>query len=284
MIFMVLLLQAALSARCEEPPAPPQNVHVENWLLTWSPPPDDTDVTYTVHSSSHGSAWTDVPACEQMSSTSCDVALTAAKSKHGCVMLRVRTERRGLTSTPVPACSTHGDSCSPQVSLSARPGSLTVHLTDNHSLALKYADHAQHRVHYIREGDTLQHFEDSSSSLTLRQLQEGQRYCTQVHFILHSQAVGPPSCSQCELIPQTGDQVNPGVIVAVVFALFLLFPLTAYIFLYQRKRIKQCLRPPYEISEDFSLQRHIPISTCSPPPEERYDVISCVILEERRES
>ncbi|KAM6978353.1 interferon gamma receptor 2 [Tautogolabrus adspersus] len=285
MIFLLLLSQAFLSALSEEPPSPPQHVHVNKLLLTWTPPTEETDLTYTVQSSFHSSKWTDVPACVHTISTSCDVALKAAENEHGCVMLRVYAERRGLTSTPVQACSSHGDSCTPEVSLSARPGSLTIHLSRNHSLAQNHAAHAEHRVHYSREGETIQLSEDSSSSLTLRQLEAGQRYCAQVEYILHSKPVGPPSCSMCELVPHSGvwgTEVNPGVIVAVCIVFFLLMTITAYVFIFQQRRIKEWLRPPYAIPEDFYCQRHFHIATSS-PTQEHYDLITCVTPEEQRD-
>lgn len=49
-----------------------------------------------------------------------------------------------------------GDSCTPEFRLSARPGSLTVHLSGNHSLAVEHADHAKHRVYYGKEGEPLE--------------------------------------------------------------------------------------------------------------------------------
>lgn len=46
-----------------------------------------------------------------------------------------------------------GDNCTPGFRLSTWPGSLTVHLMMNHSLAANHGDHAQHRVFYAREGE-----------------------------------------------------------------------------------------------------------------------------------
>ncbi|XP_020487634.2 interferon gamma receptor 2 isoform X1 [Labrus bergylta] len=279
MILMLLLLtQAFLSVLSEEPPPPPQHVHVNKWLLTWTPPTAETDLTYTVQSSFHSDEWTDVPICVHTASTSCDVALTAAENEHGCVMLRVQAERRGLKSTPVQACSSQSDSCTPEVSLSGRPGFLTIHLSRNHSLAQNHAAHAAHRVHYSREGDTTQLSEDSYSSFTLPQLEPGQRYCAQVEYILHSRPVGPPSCSLCELVPyssETGTVVKPVVVVCVFIVLVLVLTGTAYVFICQQRRIKQWLRPPYAIPEDFHCQRHFPVSTYS-PTEEHFDAITFV--------
>ncbi|KAI3356621.1 hypothetical protein L3Q82_017833, partial [Scortum barcoo] len=136
--------------------APPQDVHLEKWLLTWTPGTDDRKITYTVQSQSFADVWRNVSACVQISFNSCNVTKHKADGKHGCVMLRVQAERLGLTSTPVEACGRHGDSCTPEVSLTARSGTLTVRLSRNHSMALEYGDHAKHRVYYGKEGEPLQ--------------------------------------------------------------------------------------------------------------------------------
>lgn len=279
---MVLLVQTVLSAPSEEPPAPPQHVHVNNSLLTWTPPPEETGLTYTVQSSFFSMPWRDVITCVHTSSTSCNVPVKAAKSEDDCARLEVQAERQGLTSESAVACSLLNDFCTPEVSLSVRSDSLTIHLSRNHDLAVEHAAHLKHRVYYSKEGETLQFYEDSASTLTLRKLQEGQRYCIQVEFILHDKLVGPPTCPQCELIPHTGAEGNPGVIVGMVLVLTVLIIASAYVFICQAGRIKRWLRPPYAIPEDFLLQRPLTIPTSS-PTDERYDVISHVTLEEQRE-
>ncbi|CAJ1078870.1 interferon gamma receptor 2 isoform X2 [Xyrichtys novacula] len=281
MIFMVLLAQTVLSALGEEPPAPPQDVHLQNWLLTWTPPPEETaELTYTVQSSFHDDAWKgidtwkDIPTCAHRSFTSCNVTLTAAESRHGCAMLRVVAERRGLTSKPALACSLRADSCTPEVSLSARPGSLTVHLSRDHRLVESHADHAGHRVYVGIEGEEVEEL-DSTSSLTLRQLQEGQRYCAQVGFILYNKSLGPPTCPKCELIPNKDAEMNPGVIVGAVLVLFVLIMVTMYVLIYHSGKIKRWLRLPYTIPDDFRMLQPLPIPTCS-PTEEHFEEITCV--------
>ncbi|XP_041662193.1 interferon gamma receptor 2 [Cheilinus undulatus] len=284
MVVMVLAILHFLSASVltEDPPPSPRQVRVLQKLLTWTPPPTETDLTYSVQSRYHADVWRDVPSCVHISSTSCDVTVTSVESRNGCVRLRVRAERRGLNSPPVEACSLHGDSCTPAVSLTARPTSLTVYLSRNHSLAEEHAAHVEHRVNYTREGDTQQLSRFSPSSVTLPSLEEGQRYCTQVEFMLHGQPVGPPSCPLCETIPHTGVQVSAGVVAIVVIVLILMGIASAYVLLFKGKRIKQWLRPPYKIPDDFHLQRPLPISTYS-LPEENCDVISSVIPKEQRE-
>ncbi|XP_034550137.1 interferon gamma receptor 2 isoform X2 [Notolabrus celidotus] len=283
MIFMVLLIQTVLSVWSEEPPDPPTDVHVDNWQLTWTPPSDETGLTYTVQSRDHSEVWSDVSTCAQISSTSCDVTLTAAKGKHDCVRLQVLAERRGLASAPAEACVSHGfNRCTPQVSLSARPGSLTVNLSRNHSLAEDHVDNLQHRVYYNKEGETEQFYHDSRASLPLLRLQEGQRYCAQVEFLILGQPVGPPTCPQCELIPHTDVQVHPGVIVGVVVVMTLLIVGSAYIIICQSGRIKRWLHPPCEIPHHFHrLQSHHDLTPS--PTDEHFDVIDCVTPEERRE-
>lgn len=283
---MVLLIQtvvSASSAPSKEPPAPPQHVHVNNSLLTWTPPPGETGLTYTVNSSFFSSVQSNVPTCVHTSSTSCNVPSVAAESEDNCVRLEVQAERQGLTSEPAKACSLHSDFCTPKVRLSARPGSLTVHLSRNHNLAEEHEDHLEHRIYYGKEGETLQLYEDSPSTHTLPKLQEGQRYCIQVEFILHDKPVGLPTCPQCELIPHTDAGMNPGVIVGGVLILTVLIVASAYVLICQAGRIKRWLRPPYEIPDDFFLYRSLAVPTSS-PTEEHFDVISCFTPEEQRGS
>ncbi|KAA8578651.1 hypothetical protein FQN60_018689 [Etheostoma spectabile] len=253
----MLVVVQALSAL---PPVPPQNIHVNNWLLTWTPSSEEGDPTYTVQYSSFSSGvWTNVPSCVHMSSNSCNVTSTKAEGEHGCVMLRVQAERSGLTSTSVKACSRHGDSCTPDFSLTPRPGSLTVNLSSNHSLALEYAAHAKHRVYYGKEGEPLL-------------LQEGQRYCVQVQYLYFRNPVGLATCTQCELIPESKKE-GQTVIIAVVLIVVLLglIPVVAYFLICKTERIKQWLRPPYQLPEDFFLEpfpeHHLSIFSSSPTEE-----------------
>ncbi|KAK9538151.1 hypothetical protein VZT92_005704 [Zoarces viviparus] len=266
----------------EVPPAPPLNVHVDNWLLTWPPAPEEGNVTYTVQYSSFDSdVWTDVPACVHISSNSCPVISTKEKGEHGCVMLRVQAERRGLTSTPVQACSKHGDSCTPDFRLTAgaRPGSLTVLLSRSHSLAQEHGDHAQHRVYYGKEGAPREEHVDAVSSVTIPELQQGQRYCVEVQYLYFSHPVGLGACARCELVPTAvlvrhssgkdskGSEVVAAV-VPVVVVLFVVIPVLAYFLIFQRGTIKRWLRPPYQLREDFFLgpfPENLPV--CSPPEE-----------------
>uniref|UniRef100_A0A671XSZ6 Uncharacterized LOC115588048 n=2 Tax=Sparus aurata TaxID=8175 RepID=A0A671XSZ6_SPAAU len=184
------------------PPAPPQDIHVDNWLLKWTPGTEDTDVTYTVNEK-----WINVPACEKISSTSCDVTSLKAVDELGCVKLRIQAERRGLKSSQVEACSNHNDSCTPVVDLTAQPGSLMVHLSSDNDLAKEHADHAKHRVYLGKEGEKLKLFKDSVASVPINGLQEGERYCVKVQYIYLGYPVGLPSCTKCELIPKTSKSL-----------------------------------------------------------------------------
>lgn len=49
-----------------------------------------------------------------------------------------------------------GDVCTPKVSLTVRPGFLTVNLNRNHSMAHDLGGHLEHRVYYGKEGEPLQ--------------------------------------------------------------------------------------------------------------------------------
>ncbi|XP_068581247.1 interferon gamma receptor 2 [Cebidichthys violaceus] len=294
MLFNVLCILIAVQVPSvpvlsEVPPALPQDVHIDNWLLTWSPAPEEGDVTYTVQYNSFDSdVWTNVPACGNISLNSCNVSSTKAKDEHGCVMLRVQAERRGVTSTPVKACSKHGDSCSPDFSLIAGSNSLTVQLNRDHSLAKDNGDHLQHRVYYGKKGEPWKKLPDAVSSVTIRELEEGQLYCAEVHYVKYRKPLGLATCAQCKLIPKSGKDSQSQIAVAVVpvvVILFILIPVVAYCLIFQHGTIKQWLRPPYQIPEDFLLQpfpENLPISSSS-PTEEHYHVISSFSPEELSE-
>ncbi|XP_070771085.1 interferon gamma receptor 2 [Enoplosus armatus] len=284
MLLIVLCVQAVAQVLSQASLPPPQNVHVDDWLLTWTPVAEGRDVTYTVkYRSFDSAAWERVPACVGTSRSSCNVSST--KGEHGCVALQVRARGRLQTSEAVEACSTHVGPCTPEVNLTAQPGTLTVHLSGDHSLADEYADHIVHRVYYGTEGEPLQVFGDSTSSVSIPDLQEGRRYCAKVQYVYFNTPVGLPSCTRCELIPETRkDLKQTEIIVAavVVIALLVLIPVTAYVLIFQHGRIKQWLRPPYEIPEDFFLEPlpgcHRLVSTSS-PNEEHCDVISSITPE-----
>ncbi|XP_060944234.1 uncharacterized protein LOC133021412 isoform X2 [Limanda limanda] len=284
MLLMLLCIQAVVQVPVvsEATPAPPQNVHVDKWLLTWTPATEERDVTYTVQYRSFDNiVWEDVPACTQTSFHSCNVTITRDESERGCVMLRVQAERHGLTSEPVKACSRFGDSCSPEVRLVARPGSLTVNLSGNHSMVWDYADHVIHKVYYGKEGESLQKYEYGTSSVTILKLEEGQRYCTKVQYILHEQPVGLESCTRCEVIPVSRHKPKQtDLIVAVVVVISVAFLISGigYFLVCRHQRIKHWLQPPCEIPEHFLMPfpgRQI-CSYTSSICEEHCDIISTI--------
>ncbi|XP_056145458.1 uncharacterized protein LOC130120763 isoform X2 [Lampris incognitus] len=255
-MLLVLLWIHVIGKVCSEVLPPLQDVHIDS-MLRWSPAPEHNNVTYTVqYLSFDAQHWQDVPACVQTKLTSCDVTVTKSKEKHGCVKLRVLTKKLGLTSTPVEACSKKGDSCSPRFNLTSRPGFLTVHLSRNHSLALRHADHAKHKIYYGKEGQDLQKFRVATSSESIRELEEGVNYCVRVQFIYHDKPLGPPGCTQCTVIPESGVKRKYaeiiGAVVAVVFVVTVSIAI-AYMIIFQSKRIKQWLGPLYQMPE-FILQ------------------------------
>ncbi|XP_034041884.1 interferon gamma receptor 2 [Thalassophryne amazonica] len=280
--FILVFLQVVGKALSAVAPEPPQDIFIKNWLLTWTPPTEQEDVTYTVQYRSFNTAkWINVSTCLHTRLTSCDITATKSAADYFCIMLRVQAERQGLTSKAVEACSNQGDSCSPEFSLTARPGALTVHLSRNHSLALEHADHAQHRVYYGKEGQQLKKHIDAASSVTIPEMEEGQRYCVKVQHLLHGRSIGPPSCIQCEIIPASKNNQTVITVVVVVVVVVLLIPSLAFLIIFQQKRFKQCLRPPFEMPE--SIREPLPHNYCvmaaGSPEEERYDRLSFVVQE-----
>lgn len=281
MLFALLCLQTAVQVLSEATLPPPKDIQVDKWQLRWSPATEERDIMYTVqYRIFNTDEWKDVPACVQIAFNSCNVSSTKAKGEHGCITLRVLAERHGLTSTPVKACSRHGDSCTPEFSLTARPGSLTVHLTNNHSLAREHANHAKHRIYYGKQREQLKEYKDAASSETIEKLEEGQWYCVKVEYVFYGRPVGLASCIQCERIPEPGDSTQTAVIVTVMAVVFLVavVPAVAYTIIYQREKIKRCLQPRYQMPDLFlePLPRdHIPVLTSS-QSDEHCDVISSI--------
>ncbi|NP_001347725.1 interferon gamma receptor 2 precursor [Acanthochromis polyacanthus] len=283
MFFVLLCLQNFVQVLSEATLLPPKNIRVDKWQLRWSPATKERDIMYTVqYRSFNTDEWKVVPACVQIVSNSCNVASTKAKGEHGCVMLRVLAEKNGLTSIPVKACSRHGDSCDPDFNLIARPGSLTVRLASDHSLTPDFAEFAKHRIYFGKQGEQLKKYTDVASSETIRELEEGQRYCVQVQYIATNNPVGLASCIQCELIPQSGDSTQTLIIVSVlvVFVLVAVIPGVTYILIFQRKKIKRYLQP-YNINIMPELFEPIHISILpSSQSDEHFDVLSSITPEE----
>ncbi|XP_040004408.1 interferon gamma receptor 2 [Xiphias gladius] len=285
MLLILLCIQAVVQVPVlsEVMLEPPQNIHFDEQLLIWTPATEERNVTYTAEYRRFGtSEWKDIQTCTQKSFSSCIINFSKPEHVHECVMLRVRAERGGLTSRPVKACSRHGSLCTPEVSLTARPGSLTVYLSRNHGLAVEHEDHVKHRVYYGKEGESQQKYKDAASSVSIHELEEGQRYCTKVQYIHYNKPVGPESCTQCEVIPKTRHEPKQTVVIVavlVIVALVILMYAIAYILIVQCGRIKQWLQPPCEIPDHFLLEpfpEHQVCSSSGSPSEGHLDVISSI--------
>uniref|UniRef100_A0A673B4G3 Uncharacterized LOC115412224 n=1 Tax=Sphaeramia orbicularis TaxID=375764 RepID=A0A673B4G3_9TELE len=198
---MFYALFFSLTVVSDDPPAPPQDIRVDNWVLTWTPSSTERNVTYTVqYSQFDANKWLNVKSCVHTSLNSCDVSFTKLEALYGCVRIRVLAERNGLRSKPVEACNRQGDSCTPNLSLTARPGYLAVHLSRDHILAKENGDHAGYRVCYGKEQQSLK-------VRILSSLAEGQRCCVQAQYTNFNKRVGLPSCTKCEDIPNAGKNI-----------------------------------------------------------------------------
>ncbi|XP_061698128.1 uncharacterized protein LOC133512470 isoform X2 [Syngnathoides biaculeatus] len=249
MVLFLIWFRFVTQVLCEVPPTLPQDVMVDKWQLMWTADKKETTVTYSVkYRSFDSNPWKDVPTCKRMNITSCDITFTKAEADHGCVMLGVQAQRHELTSELVEACSRQGHPCSPDVSLKARPGFLTVHLSRNSEVALE-GDHIKHRIYLGKNGE-LEAYGDAVSSTSIDNLKEGQRYCVKVQYTYFGNPVGLPSCPQCEVIPLSSPTTTKiEITVAIVLVFVILIPLIAYIPLFQRSRIKEFVEPSYKIPD-----------------------------------
>ncbi|MEQ2217673.1 hypothetical protein XENOCAPTIV_018513, partial [Xenoophorus captivus] len=239
---------------------PPHNVVINQNQLVWNS--TAINVTFTVEYRSFNSDWTPIPACSNTPLTSCDFGLGRAEAEYGCVRVRVAARTNGETSESVEACSREGDPCTPNVTLTAAPGSLTVNLKREHDLDKEHASNLKHQIYLGKKGGKLEWYKDSVSSEFIDGLEVGQQYCVTVGFVLHWKPLGPASCVQCETIPgfskillftcpdhprSCGSKQTQIIVVSIVISGIFLLVGIAYIQLFKSRKIKQLLQPPYTI-------------------------------------
>ncbi|XP_061648299.1 uncharacterized protein LOC133486731 isoform X2 [Phyllopteryx taeniolatus] len=286
MLLLLICFHFVTQVLSEVPPDLPQDVMVDNWQLTWTPATKESTVTYSVrYCSLHCNLWKDVSTCKQTNTASCNVAFIKAEAEHGCVRLGVQAERRGLTSELVEACSRQGNSCSPEVSLDARPGFLTLHLNRKSKIALE-GNHIKHRIYFGKKGELLEAYEDAVASVSIDNLKEGEHYCARVQYTYFDDPVGLARCTQCEVIPHSSPTTTKiEITVTIVILFIILIPVIAYIPLFQRRRIKEWLKPPYKIPDPVFFDVHDlsrnPISSNS-PTEEFCDITSMELRGQRK--
>lgn len=288
-LLWIQIINQVLVALSEKLPSP-QDVHVDS-LLQWKPRTADINVRYTVQYQIYDdSLWRNVPGCFQTKHTSCNIS-NVSKVDDKCVMLRVRAEVEGSVSRPVNACSIkQDDSCSPAVKLTSYPGFLLVHIQNN-SLYEQYSGHAGAKVSYAREGAQLKELKkylDIGVPLPINDLQQGMRYCVQVHHELYKKLYGLPSCTLCEDIPISVAKTNEKTIVAIIVPMMIFLGLilvTAYLFFFQCGKIKHLMKPPLQVpphyseffSRDFSEQ---PQALTTHGNMESFDHVSIVSTDE----
>lgn len=61
---------------------------------------------------------------------------------------------------------------------------------------------------YTHTQSSLQrNYQDGASSVSIHDLEQGQRYCIKVQYLLYTDITGTASCIQCEVIPESGKTV-----------------------------------------------------------------------------
>ncbi|CAL8326839.1 unnamed protein product [Lota lota] len=276
----LLLLTPLIGHVWSERLPPPSHVHVGS-LLRWSAPPAHSNLSYTVQYLSFDTkGWNNFSSCSQSQNTSCDVTANRKEAELGCVRLRVLAHGHNLTSDPEEACSQQGNRCSPEVQLSSQPGTLIVNLHGNHTLSYEHGSQVKHLVYFGREGEPLKKYRYSPSSVVIKELEEGRRYCVSVVFVFYEILVGPPSCVKCQDIPQSVWAKQITVTLVTVFSVIgVLVLFLVYVLFFERKRIAQWMRPPFEkgncIKDPFPMQRQQTLLYS--PSEERCDRISLIV-------
>ncbi|MEQ2268165.1 hypothetical protein XENORESO_016579, partial [Xenotaenia resolanae] len=133
---------------------PPHDVVINQSQLVWNSTANI--VTFTVEYRSFSSDWTPILACNNTPLTSCDFGLGRAEAEYGCVRVRVAARTNRETSESVEACSREGNPCTPNVTLTAAPGSLTVNLKRDHDLDKEHASNLKHRIYLGKKGGKLE--------------------------------------------------------------------------------------------------------------------------------
>ncbi|CAL8376664.1 unnamed protein product [Boreogadus saida] len=274
----LLLVSPVWSFQGAERPPPPSQVHADP--LRWSAPPHHSGLSYTVQRKGfEAERWSDFLPCVETQKTSCNVTVLDAEAS--CVRLRVLAHGHSLTSDPEEACSQQGSSCSPEVQLSAHPGSMTVLLRPDHPRVLEYGAAMKYLVHLGREGEPLEEYGQSPSSLVIKELEEGGRYCVSVVLVYFSLPIGPPSCVKCQDIPQSGERARqPAWLVTLVLGISVTAVLVVlsvfYFLLFQSRRIKEWMRPPYVEPNCIRELRPVDPALTYQPIEEQCDRISLI--------
>lgn len=250
MILLLVLSQIFVSAA--SPPLAPGNVEVKDGLLSWTPA-----MNVSLHSvlwrRFDERVWSDLPQCQRVVD-SCDVSAVIQEAPHGCVALSVRAEgdrdQDQGQSEAVEACAAAEDRCTPQVRLSAVPGSasIMVHLMRSHAegaLQKELGDHAKHQVCYWNEDREDEEFcSQSVASLRLTDLEPGQTYCVRVRFWQFSRAEGLPRCPLCLQVPRAPSKHATLALALILPGLGLALGSAAvYVLLFHRDKIKTWFRP-----------------------------------------
>ncbi|XP_072542575.1 interferon gamma receptor 2 [Salminus brasiliensis] len=230
---------------------PPTHVKVELSVLSWKPPPGETNVTYTVqYSMAEEEEWHNVCGCNQPQFN------FTAEDFYGKIF-RVRAETANQTSvwklSKQVQCE-HTGTCAPLFNLTIKTNKALLWMGHkDQTLYEEFGGHITFRVLYWKEARVSDNQERNTGGMTLaiEGLEFGQKYCFQVVYLVYSKSFGNPSHVLCKVIPLSSAQENFHIIISgvVIVVGLVIFGVCLYFVYKNYKKVKLFLQPPLDIPE-----------------------------------
>ncbi|NP_001348155.2 interferon gamma receptor 2 precursor [Scleropages formosus] len=276
----------------------PQHVRIESYnlrsVLRWSPVESDgnTPVQYLVQYTVSGMGeWRDVSSCAPTLVTQCNISYEARP--YIKVTFRVQAQAGNQTSSWSPSkpfnahLQTHLGP--PSIRLSTEnPNTLTVVVEPDASLKKEYGDQLSYRVFIGQENENLTNHSDHSSTVIVRPLKGGVKYCVQVHYVIE-QRLGDSTGKTCTIVKQSEEEriIRAVLLSSLLVALFGGLILGFIFIVYKNyDKIKYVLRPTLQFQdyiEEFLFGERFTqlsqLNSNNPNTEETCDRISLIFTD-----
>ncbi|XP_066542630.1 interferon gamma receptor 2 [Hoplias malabaricus] len=246
----------------------PKKITVRSSVLSWTSSERENNVTYTVqYNTLPEQEWQNVCGCSQM-----QFNFTAASEDFYGKIFRVRAETANLTSdwkhSEQVQCQ-HTGTCAPLFNLTLRNNKVLLWMDyKDKSLKEKFGGHITFKAQYWKETTFIdkQDLNVNGRSLTIEDLESGEKYCFQVEYLYFKKSYGKPSHILCETIPETSGARTLRVILSglLVVAAFATFGICLYFVYKNYKKIKTFLQPPLDIPDHFHEFFSGEFSHCEP--------------------